>query len=519
MTDDERQAVNALREILRQDPDLAETLLAFPWLADGVTRDESLAVSHFQVILREDPGAAKTLMGFPWFPDGVAEDEMYILYNLREIVREDPAVAKTLLGFPWFADGVTGDESNVVYNLRHILLENPTVAETLLSFPLLAALPISFPWLADGLTWGESNAIYNLQVILQHDPATAEALLNSPWLADGVSENDRQTLLARGGLYSLDNSSLSMLRTKPWFEDGLSDEEFTLVGYLGSIANRNADAAAALVAMPFLDSVEDRDMLALMSLDNIAARDASGFTELMSHPRIEDGITDEETKIVAVLGNATYSWAPGSAEVLLADTGVYIQERLIELPHTGETLLAVIGVQDPIAESMDYFEHAVRTIERFMGEPYPIDYLALLYYDNTSNNAANAFTHLLFMGEADVVNQVWHPTVIAHEVAHWYWRGSSEGFQYHNGSRRAARISSKLSRSMSAWADRLKSSDGRVASSTTSVNWKRPTPPRSSFPGLTRHANATIHWGNDSSSTSTWRWGTKLSGGRFALST
>ena len=184
--------------------------------------------------------------------------------------------------------------------------------------------------------------------------------------------------------------------------------------------------------MPFLDSVEDRDMLALMSLDDIAWRDASGFTELMSHPRIKDGITDEETKIIAVLGNHTYSWAPGSAEVLLADTGVYIQERLIELPHTGETLLAVIGVQDPDTRSMDYLEHAVRTIERFMGEPYPINYLALLYYDNESNNAANAFTHLIFMGEDDSLSRDSHPAVIAHEAAHWYWRGSSEGYQYHN---------------------------------------------------------------------------------------
>ena len=400
----------------------ALALPSFPWLDDGLTEDEERAVNSLRDILRKDAAIAKTLLGFPWLADGVTEDESWAVFHLQYIVRDVPEVAKTILGFPWFADDVTGDEWRVIGNLQHIMREDLAAAKTLLGFQ----------WLADGVTSTEGNAVYNLRVIFQEDPAVAGSLLSSPWLADGVSENDRQTIWARRGLLAIGRSSLSTLTAKPWFEDGLSDKELTLVGYLGSIANSNAGAAAALVAMPFLDSIEDRDLLALMSLYDIAARDASDFSELMSHPRIRDGITDEETKIIAVLGNHTYAWAPGSTEVLLADTGVYIQERLIELPHTGETLLAVIGVQDPIAESMDYFEHAVRTIERFMGEPYPIDYLALLYYDNTSNNAANAFTHLLLMGEDDVVNQVWHPTVIAHEAAHWYWRNSGEDYQYQN---------------------------------------------------------------------------------------
>ena len=274
------------------------------------------------------------------------------------------------------------------------------------------------------------KTLYYLRKILQQEPEKAETLLNSSWLADGVSRDEERALSGLRRLYTTDGSGLSALTTKSWFKDGLSSEELALIGHLGSIANRDADIAAALIAMPFLDSVEDWDVLALRSLHNISARDADGFMELMTHPKITDGITDEETKIVAVLGQATYAYAPGAAEVLLEDTGVYIQERLIELPYSGETLLAVIGVQDPDTRSMDYFEHAVRTIERFMGEPYPIDYLALLYYDNLSNNANNNFTHLLFMGEDDTVDQDSHPGVIAHEAAHWYWYGDSEGYQY-----------------------------------------------------------------------------------------
>ena len=363
-------------------------------------------------------------MEFPWLDDGVTEDEEQAIRFLREILREDPAVAETLLGFPWLAYGVTEHESWAVTHLGLILREDPAVAKTLLSFP----------WLADGVTREERNATYYLRLILRADPAVAETLLDYSWLADGVTKNEERTLWGLSVPYRLDRYGLSALNTKPWFKDGLSDEELELIGYLISIANRNADAAAALVTMPFLESVEIRDTLALRSLYDISGRDASGFGELMSHPRIKDGITDEETKIVAVLGRATYASAPGSAQVLLAETGVYIQERLIELPHTGETLLAVIRTQDRDTPRMDHFEHAIRSIERFMGEPFPIDYLALLYYDHPQvNNANNNFTHLLIPAEADSVDgRKWHAHVIAHEAAHWYWRNKGDGYQYQN---------------------------------------------------------------------------------------
>ena len=103
------------------------------------------------------------------------------------------------------------------------------------------------------------------------------------------------------------------------------------------------------------------------------------------------------------------------------------------MPHTGETLLAVIRTEDRVTPRMDHFEHAVRSIERFMGVPYPIDYLALLYYDHPQvNNANNNFTHLLIQAEADSVDGPdWHASVIAHEAAHWYWRSDDDGdYQY-----------------------------------------------------------------------------------------
>ena len=199
--------------------------------------------------------------------------------------------------------------------------------------------------------------------------------------------------------------TFNVLMEMPWVQDNFSEIERDAFKYLSQISGRNANAAAAIIAMPFLKTLEGRDTLALRSLSDIARWDASGFKELLSYPRIRNGITDEDTKIVAVLGGCTYGWVPESAQVLLAETGVYIEERVIELPHTGETLLAVIRTQDRVTPSMDYLEHTSRTIERFMGEPYSTNYLAVLYYDHPAvNSACGRDTHLIFHAEADSVD-------------------------------------------------------------------------------------------------------------------
>ena len=256
----------------------------------------------------------------------------------------------------------------------------------------LAGRVAGLPWLAED----EGLTVSYVLKILGESPAAAETLLGLPWLADGVT-----------------------------------DMEAVALKYLSEISGRNADAAAAIIAMPFLKTHETRDTLAIASLNRISRWDASGFKELLSYPRIKDGIADEDTKIVAVLGGYAYGF--GSAQALLAETGVYVEERLIELPHTGETLLAIVRTEDRVSQSMDQFEHVVRTVERFMDEPYPTNYLAVLYYDHPAiNNAYNQDTHLLFHADDDAVvgGPDYHPGVLAHEASHWYWTHIWEDWPY-----------------------------------------------------------------------------------------
>ena len=365
--------------------------------------------------------------------DGVAESEREAAEELIRAARWYPDTFNILMAMSWVRDSVlTADEAKAILQIRwsaHYSAE-------------LSRQMSQKPWVQDGITTAEADAMQDLAWTIREAPELAHRMLNMAWIQDDSITDHEATAI--DWIYRLNRyytlALAEQMLQKSWIQDGITETEADAINYLRGIGGRDADAAAALIAMPFLESLEIRDTLALRSLNNISARDASDrvvditFRELMSLPKIKDGITDEETKIVAVLGGRTYSSAPGSARVLLAETGVYIEERLIELPHTGETLLTVIRTQDKVTPSMDNFEHAVRSIERFMGVPYPIDYLALLYYDHPQvNNANNNFTHLLIQAEADSVDGPdWHASVITHEAAHWYWRNDGEGYQYQN---------------------------------------------------------------------------------------
>ena len=471
MTEDENRAVRALQDILRESPAVVETLLGFPWLADGVTEDESLAVYHLWVILREDPAVAQTLLGFLWLPDGVTNDEMHALYNLREILREDQTVVETLLGFPWLADGVAEDESRVIYDLRQILREDQTVAEALLNFPWLAdsvtkeernavyylreirreapAIAntlLGFPWLADAVTRDEAYAIYHFGRLLRKNPAMAKVILESPWFSDGVSRTDRQIVWGIRYLHDLGHGSISTMTAKPWFKDGLTYEEFRLVGDLGDIAYRSEADFLAIIGMPFLEIFDPADVLAVNSLRRLTScrdvqtvfsvecsdnepsgvRVSKKFRQAMSHPTISDGISDEEATIVATLFSAR-RYNPDIFDSLLDPDTVTLEERTINLPHTGETQLTIVRIRPGVERTMDLLERAVKDVEGFMGVPLPVSHVIFLPENTVAGGASNAYTNMTGKHgwfDTDERPDVDPLHVFAHETAHWYWSHS-----------------------------------------------------------------------------------------------
>ena len=259
-------------------------------------------------------------------------------------------------------------------------------------------------WLKDHLTDAETVAVESVRWLSFYGPDLPSAILQKSWIADGISSDEALVI--------------QHIYWMVWVEDD-------------AIRQNIIETAIQILTMPFLESVKSSDALAVRSLEMLEYSDEGDFLRIMSHPTLSDGITDEEAKIVVLLGG-TYTYRPESVDFLLRGTGVYLEERVIELPHSGETLLAIIRIRDQVTPSMDFLEHSVRTIEEFMGVPLPTNYIAL-YFDDANvrqggGNGTNYGTHMAMSLDLDVENGFqwkYSPFVIAHEVAHYYWRGSS----------------------------------------------------------------------------------------------
>ena len=381
-----------------------------------------IASEEFEIVDREIPTSGPFLElreGLPWAKQPLGLDEENALLALSSMMETDPALAAQVASLPWVRQDLTIESRNALQAMDILATANVDLAKRV----------AGSSWLADGVTKGGWLSLRTMASLAATDEEIVNLVAGLPWLANDEGLTVSYVLKILGESPAVAETLLGL----PWLADGITDMEAVALKYLSQISGRNADAAAAIIAMPFLKTLEGRDTLALRSLDDVARQDPYGFKEVLSYPRIKGGITDEDTKIVAVIGGCTSGWAPESTQVLLAETGVYIEERVIELPHTGETLLAIIRTQDRVSQSMDLLEHTSRTIERFMGEPYPTNYLVVLYYDHPAiNNACGRDTHLLFHADDDAVagGPQWHAGVLAHETAHRYWIHDWEDWPY-----------------------------------------------------------------------------------------
>ena len=212
----------------------------------------------------------------------------------------------------------------------------------------------------------------------------------------------------------------------PWFADGITAAENSVVDNLGILMDADAALTRRIIHMPFLATLAPADVVAVTSLADLAHFDAPVFRQVMSHPTLRGGITDDWAGIVAVLagvGDAN----PALIDVLLNPQRVTVERRRIDLPHSGSVDLAVIRTRPGARRSIDLLEHSVRSAEGFMEEPLPIGYVALLFENAVAgySDGTNFGTHIAALPDYDVDDgsddAQFTGHLIAHEVAHYYW--------------------------------------------------------------------------------------------------
>ena len=215
-----------------------------------------------------------------------------------------------------------------------------------------------------------------------------------------------------------------------WVQEGIGEQEARALEELSYLSRKNEGQASRIVAMPFLETLDPPDVSAVKALSQLASFRENDFQRVLSHPTLSDGITDDWAKIVATLYGVSDN-NPELIDTLLDPNQVTLEERTIDLPLAGETHLAIIRTGPGADRSMELLEHSVLHAEEFMGVPFPTNYVGWLVGDAVTPTFGGNYygTHIVTLPKYDVDDgsheAEFAGSLVAHEVAHYYWSGNS----------------------------------------------------------------------------------------------
>ena len=277
------------------------------------------------------------------------------------------------------------------------------------------------------------RSFMNGAYLLQRKRHIAESILKVSWIADGVEESEReavQTLINLAASVSTETLAMLLMEVT-WFADGVSEDESEVIRALRIIAREDAGAAARIIAMPFLESLEPPDEMAVKALTDLVVFNPDDFADAMSRPALVDGVTDSEAPIVAML-RGVYKTEPDLVNVLLDQSKVYVERKTTRLQLSGDVVIVIVRTNPGAERGMTLVENAVIIAENLMARPLPTNYVGVLFEDAVASSfaGANFGTHIAIRPKYDVDDgsreAIFAPHNIAHEVAHYYWRGNSD---------------------------------------------------------------------------------------------
>ena len=408
------------------EPALAADLKSLPWVADGVDENEREAAELLIASARQHPEVFAALLTKPWVVDDVTPAETDAIYGLTRTPLFSEGLVDRLLEMSWAQENITPQQGKTIGYLYRAIRWAPAISDELLAYS----------WLEPAVTHDEAVAVEYIYRAGRYAPDLAQKLVGKPWIQDGITPDEAVAVeyISRAGRYAPDLAQ--KLVGKPWIQDGVTSQEASVIRDLYLISRAqdatleletNA-AAVKLADMPFLNSIERADAPAIESLRHLERENTAQFLEVMDHSVLTDGISDDEAKLITLLWG-TNRYKPEYVDDILTQTGIFVEEKTIQLPLSGEVLLAVFRHRDQVTPAMDYLEHSVTFMEDVMANPLPANYLAVFFTDALPEGVGGKHfgTYIGAQPHFDVVGTArWKhtPFVIAHEVAHRYWSGN-----------------------------------------------------------------------------------------------
>ncbi len=443
----ERRGLEYLRTIARHSPWL-EQIAAFPWVVDDLTDAEQGLLWNLDQLAVGDSQLGNLVLAFPWVQDDITADERWLFWHLRELAVVYPDLADLVLAFPWVQDDVTVDERWTVRNLRELAVVYPDLADLVLAFPWvqddltvderwtvrylwelasvhpdLAGVVVDLPWVQDDINADERWIVQHLWEFASVHPDLAGVVVKYPWAQDDITEYERWLVWNLRELASVHPDLAGVVATYPWIQDDITSRERWTVRYLRELVGAGA---GSIVGMPFLQALSPAGAAAVNALRNLALWAPEALPAILEHPAISDGITEDEAPIVSTLWGVQRT-NPDLIETLLDPAQVMLEERIIELPYSGEVTLTIIRTAKGQERTMDLVEDAVRSVEELMQAPLPRGQVTYLFEEaiTTTFFGTHFGTHIALSPKVDSgefsKSQAFRP--IVHEAAHYYWAG------------------------------------------------------------------------------------------------
>ena len=217
----------------------------------------------------------------------------------------------------------------------------------------------------------------------------------------------------------------NQLEELPWVEDGLSDLERDIIDGLLYVGGLSIPTLTALVPMPFLQGADSTDVLALRSVYSLAY--LGTLVPLSAHPAFVDGITEDETVLIAAAGTL-YRDAGELARILDPE---YASVETATVATSTQFSIVRTGNQ-PHTSTLEALVDAAGFVERTMSLDLPVDHVVLVLNEKAvsggtaGTNYGFAISYLPSYEQApDTFEGRSLRQGLAHEVAHYYWRGNA----------------------------------------------------------------------------------------------
>ena len=415
-----------LQYLRMQDPQVVSAVESLKWIQDGVepfkdgsipslitnAEYESLMLRDLIRLHLEVPEAFLSMAQRSWVQEQVAARKYTAFTRFLDLAKLAPEVAPQIATMP-FLDDFDASDITILRSMESFAMDRPWEMETV----LLA------PEFAEGILDHHSGTVA-LLLLTNEDPELGAILRGIPWVGDGIAETEDdwvQTLVvAPAGATRF----FRMMVTRPWVLDGLQPDELSVLNSLGmwmvegrgepEDVRRGEQLALRILEMPFLEKVDSIDAAAVSALRELERRNY--LEEILSHPSLAGGITDETAPLVAAL-SIPVRQRPDLMSVLLDGGPGIVEKRVLDLPHSGEVTISVINLDGGHLRTLDILEDSIRRQEAFMGLPFPTTYAGLLVADATARGGGGGPGGILTVSSSRAENRY----IIAHELAHSYW--------------------------------------------------------------------------------------------------